>query len=301
MSEPVIKKRSSILAALFSLLSPGMGHLYVGKWKLAVAIPFLLMLILAIIGWSGLIFMSYGMSLSLLLVVIGYFVVMVSAIIYARDVRSHQLNASQRWYYYLAFLLAMTVINSSLMGQRDRLFGFEPFRIPAASMLPTLLTNDFIIVDTSAYHAQPPQYGDLVVFDYPRDPEIKYIKRVIGKAGDHVAYTNKTLYINGKPLARETLDDYASPTVAKPLLHFHERIGEKHYQVTHDSTRPAIDFEYVIPDNSYFVMGDNRDNSNDSRYWGTVPHDYLHGRAEYIWLSIDENGSIRSERIGQRL
>ena len=301
MTDQIIKKRSPFLAAIFSLLSPGLGHLYVGKWKLAIAIPFILIFLMGLMGWSRLIFNSYGMSLLIVLMILAYLVVIISAFRYARNNNSQPLNASQRWYYYLVFLIAFGVLNSSLVDYRGKLFGFEPFRIPASSMVPALLVNDFVIVDVTAYHKVQPQHGDVIVFDYPRDPQIKYIKRVIAKAGDHVAYADKILYLNGQPVKREELGIYTGSESVEPMTKYREYLAETSYEIMHIDSRPAMDFEYIVPDNSYFVLGDHRDNSNDSRYWGVVPHDYLYGKAEYIWLSIDDNGNIRSDRTGMRL
>ena len=140
MAEQLIKKRHALLAALFSLISPGMGHLYVGKWQQAIFIPFVLLAIHALLGWSGLILLTHGMYVLLLCIVVLYLVVIVNAIIHARKTNSHHLNRSQRWYYYIIFLLGTSIINSTLVDYRAKLFAYETFHIPAASMLPNLLT-----------------------------------------------------------------------------------------------------------------------------------------------------------------
>ncbi|MDH5473100.1 MAG: signal peptidase I [Gammaproteobacteria bacterium] len=301
MTEPLIKKRHASLAVFFSLISPGLGHLYVGKWKLAMAIPFLLFLIPLFMGGSGLIFLSNGMSVVILLFAVVYLLVMASSFILARNPASHVLNVSQKWYFYILFLVVMAVLNASLVDYRGRLFGFEPFRIPAASMLPTLRVNDFLMVNTRAYKTSEPRRGDVVVFDYPRDTRIKYVKRIIAKGGDHLAYYDKILYINNQPVPRESAGTYQTDDPAEQMMLYMETLDDISYGITLNSSRPAMDAEYIIPEGYYFVMGDNRDNSNDSRYWGVVPRDYLYGKAEYIWLSLDAETGLRSDRIGVRL
>jgi len=178
-------------------------------------------------------------------------------------------------------------------------FLVEPFRIPSGSMIPSLYIGDFILVNKFAYGVRmpvfnkklveidDPQRGDVVVFKYPRDPSIDYIKRVVGVAGDHIAYYNKVLYVNGKPVKRKFESAYAGPgeklTANKYIEDLH---GVKHEMLIIPS-RPGLDAEYIVPEGHYFMMGDNRDNSNDSRYWGVVPDKYIVGNAFRIWLSWD--------------
>lgn len=301
MSQPITKKRYGILAVFMSILSPGMGHLYAGHWKQAISFPLMLLLIMALMGWSRLIFLSSGMFTTMLIIGLFYLFVMVSSFLLARDEASHHLNASQKWYYYILFFAVVASINTVLMDYRGKLFGFEPFSIPAQSMLPTLVVNDFLIVDTWAYSNSKPEPGDVVVFKYPRDPKIKYVKRVVGKSGDHMAYYDKVLYVNNKPLHREFVGPYNASYLPTELKEYKETIGNKVYGIALMPSRVAIDAEYIVPEGHYFVMGDNRDNSNDSRYWGVLPHDYLYGKAEYIWFSFDDEINVRSERIGMRL
>ena len=300
MTEQHIKKRHALLAALFSLISPGMGHLYVGKWQQAILIPFVLLASPALIGWTGLIFLSQGMYALLLLIAIFYLVVAVSAIMYARKISSHHLNRSQRWYFYIMFLVVSGIVNSVLVDYRGKIFAYETFYIPAASMLPNLLTGDYIIVDTYAYSNKQAELGDVVVFDYPKDRKVKYIKRIIAKGGDHISYNDKNLYINGKQIYRELVGPYQARGTYEEMDLYTELLAAKKYTIAHMQERPAINADYVVPDKHYFVMGDNRDNSNDSRYWGVLPEAYLKGKAMYIWLSVDDT-SIRSDRIGLRL
>lgn len=181
-----------------------------------------------------------------------------------------------------------------------RSFLVEPFRIPSGSMKPTLLVGDFILVNKFAYGIRlpvlgtklldlgGPERGDVAVFRFPRDTSLDYIKRIVGLPGDRVRYQNKVLYINGKPMSQELLGGF--PRECQGLARREARMlredleGVSHSILTCPSRRePPV--EFVVPEGHYFAMGDNRDNSNDSRYWGTVADKHLVGEAFLIWLS----------------
>jgi len=195
-----------------------------------------------------------------------------------------------------------------------RSFLVEPFRIPSGSMMPTLLIGDFILVNKFTYgirlpvintkliELNTPKRGDIIVFRYPKQPSVDYIKRVIGLPGDKIAYYNKQLYINGKHIKDLSLGRYQGIGQGKNMTGA-ELILENLETVEHDILRlpgaPSVEGVYVVPEGHYFVMGDNRDNSNDSRYWGTVPEKNLVGKAFFIWMSWDwQNKGIGFNRIG---
>lgn len=190
-------------------------------------------------------------------------------------------------------------------------FIVEPFRIPSGSMLPSLYIGDFILVNKFAYGVRlpvlnvkvfdtgEPERGDVVVFRYPRDPSLDYIKRVIGLPGDHVAYYNKVLYINGKPVGREFVGQYEGPGETH-ANEYRENLTESGHELLLKPGRPNnLEGEYIVPSGMYFVMGDNRDNSNDSRVWGPVPERNLVGKAFMIWMHWSD--SIRWNRIGDMI
>ena len=188
-----------------------------------------------------------------------------------------------------------------------RSFLFEPFQIPSGSMIPTLQVGDFILVNKFSYGIRlpvvdlkvvplgDPQRGDVMVFKYPEDPRINYIKRVIGVPGDIVTYSfDKRLYINGEPVPEQWLGEEPGSLGRAQL--FTEQLGEHSYQVRKENNRrmePSR--EWLVPEGHYFMLGDNRDNSKDSRYWndthispefmGMVPDSYIVGKASLIWLS----------------
>jgi signal peptidase I len=195
-----------------------------------------------------------------------------------------------------------------------RSFVAEPFRIPSASMMPTLLIGDFILVNKYDYgfrlpvlntlviRSKTPERGDIIVFRYPENPAIPYIKRVVGLPGDHIAYYDKTLFINGEPVEQEVLGKYKAIGSGKMMegasLRL-EMLDTVAHEILVDIERYSREVEGIVPDNQYFVLGDNRDNSKDSRYWGFVPDENLIGRAFLIWMNWDaRNGGIEWGRIG---
>jgi signal peptidase I len=198
-----------------------------------------------------------------------------------------------------------------------RSFIAEPFRIPSGSMMPTLLIGDFILVNKFSYGVRlpvvhtkvmdlgEPERGDVVVFRYPKNPSIDYIKRVVGVPGDHIAYYNKQLYVNGMPATQDLMGDYLEidPDQGKPgeLMYREDLTGVEH-DILIDKTRLSVEGEFVVPAGSYFVMGDNRDNSNDSRFWGVVPEENLVGKAFFIWMNWDfSKNSMQTSRIGNSI
>jgi signal peptidase I len=195
-----------------------------------------------------------------------------------------------------------------------RSFLAEPFRIPSESMMPTLVIGDFLLVNKFTYgirlpvinkkiiELNSPQRGDIVVFRFPKDPAVDYIKRVIGLPGDKVSYYNKQLFINDAPISQVPLGIYQGFGQGQDMtgcLQQMENLGSIEHNILIRSDAPTVEGSYVIPAGNYFVMGDNRDNSNDSRYWGTVPEENLVGKAFFIWMNWDwQNSGIGFDRIG---
>lgn len=194
-----------------------------------------------------------------------------------------------------------------------RSFLFEPFKIPSGSLEPTLLTGDFIFVNKYQYGLRlpvlnskfipvsEPKLGDITVFRWPVDPSLDYVKRILGTGGDRIQYTNKQFFINGEPIPQSfventtNLDAQGRPWVVEKLQ---ETIDGKTYDIYIRPDLPADDFEVVVPPGHYFAVGDNRDDSSDSRYWGFVPEENLVGKAAMIWMSWDTYAKrIRWNRI----
>ncbi|HBR96625.1 MAG TPA: signal peptidase I [Gammaproteobacteria bacterium] len=198
-----------------------------------------------------------------------------------------------------------------------RSFIFEPFRIPSGSMIPTLLVGDFILVNKFTYGIRlpvtntkildlsTPKSGDVAVFRFPRDPSLDYIKRIIGVPGDRIRYYNKTLTINGQPVPVEKIGLFQPPEASSPaqnLLELKENLQGVEHRALVSLDKRVINGEWVVPEGHYFVMGDNRDNSNDSRFWGYVPEENLVGKAMIIWMHWNWNtGGLAWERLGNRI
>ena len=204
-----------------------------------------------------------------------------------------------------------------------RSFLFEPFKIPSGSMIPTLMINDLILVNKFHYGVRlpvihrkvldnnSPQRGDVMVFRYPPKPSLDYIKRVVGLPGDELAYLNKKLTVNGVPVPKTILPDFFDEDTLRYSKQFAETVGSVQYRLLTDDDRPAFipgaeDFPdkqncrysseglvCKVPQGHYFLMGDNRDNSLDSRYWGFVPEKNIVGKAFFVWMNF---GNLK--RIG---
>lgn len=212
-----------------------------------------------------------------------------------------------------------------------RSFAYEPFRIPSASMMPTLLRGDFVIVERFAYGLRNPfnnkvwietghpQRGDIAVFKYPQDPSIDYIKRIVGLPGDKIVVDNEKLYI--QPKGSDKLELISNKIESKQLyMNFNpmypsekgveyqeDLLGVKHQILIDHQSRPLEYYftqdglsygEWIVPENNYFAMGDNRNHSRDSRFWGFVSDDYLVGKAFGIWFSFTSEDFVRMNRLG---
>jgi signal peptidase I len=196
-----------------------------------------------------------------------------------------------------------------------RSFLFEPFRIPSDSMMPTLLDGDFIFVNKFTYGLRlpvvnrqivamgKPGRGDVVVFRLPSDPSTNYIKRLVGLPGDHVVVKDKRVYINGE-LQAVTLDGMYPPFSSTPLAQVaYEKLGAVDHRTLYIAERPSVDFDDVVPEGHYFFMGDNRDNSRDSRFpeVGYVPAANVVGKAVRIWLNWRLPHAPIWDRIGDAI
>lgn len=197
------------------------------------------------------------------------------------------------WTQALVTLLAPLVVFFTL-----RWLVAEPFVIPSGSMIPTLLVHDHILVNKLAYGAHfpfskkwlmrwsSPKRGDIVVFRYPPQPDVFYVKRVIGLPGDRVVLDQGVLKINGQEIS---VEKYEPPPIRSlEESDSFEYFKEESHLVRYRSKIMASSEEVVVPEKSYFMLGDNRDQSQDSRYWGFVPEENLVGRAWLVWLACAE-------------
>jgi signal peptidase I len=262
--------------------------------------------------------LSFALFLFLLLAVTG--LVWLLEILFLGKRRSKE--AKQPWWveYSVSFFPVILIV--FLL----RSFLVEPFKIPSSSMVPTLLVGDFILVNKFTYGVRlpvvnrklielgSPQRGDVMVFRYPEDPSLDYIKRVVGLPGDRIEYRGKRLAINGAPVQVRQIDDYLSRERMQFSRRYVETLGRAEHEILLDEDAPALmapgrSFPFAsncnyntgglactVPPGHYFVMGDNRDNSSDSRVWGFVPDENIVGKAFFIWLNLNELGRFGSFR-----
>lgn len=230
--------------------------------------------------------------------------------------KKRQMGADEPWYVEYAKSFFPVILLVFLL----RSFLVEPFKIPSGSMMPTLLAGDYILVNKFTYGLRVPilnntffeighpKRGDVFVFHYPPEPTIDYIKRVVGLPGDKIQYQDKHLIINGKPLDVQFEDNYEYEMQGANIISA-QRSKEQLGDVQHDILIHDIPNQYntdapgaklldgetiTVPEGSYFAMGDNRDNSADSRVWGFVPERNLVGKAFFIWFNFDNFGRIGS-------
>jgi signal peptidase I len=230
----------------------------------------------------------------------------------------HKLLAQPWWLDWTAGLFPVILVVFLL-----RSFLFEPFKIPSGSMVPTLLVGDLILVNKYHYGVRlpvlnkkivanhDPKRGDVMVFRYPVDPRVDYIKRVVGIPGDEVAWLNQKLSINGQPVPTQALGEFYDEDSMRYVPMFSELLGTVEHRILVDPKRPAFfggdqksfpmhqNCRYQpegvvckVPPGHYFMMGDNRDNSQDSRFWGFVPDENIVGRAFFVWMNFGNLGRI---------
>ena len=234
---------------------------------IGVSLAFLILLMIFVTAGDLGILLLVGSIVSFLLMVVG---------LIAKN--TEIAKTGRGWFlpFFLIFIL--------------RTFLFEPYQIPSGSMLPGLKVGDFILVKKFTYgikvnrtgppiaFGKDPELGDVVVFIPPNDHR-PFVKRLIGKPGDRITYINKKIYVNGKPINQKLLSEKDN------LRTYEETLNDKTIQIQQFTSRINYPEEWVVPKDMYFVVGDNRDNSNDSRYWGFVPRDNFMGTADYIWMS----------------
>ncbi|OGV52092.1 MAG: signal peptidase I [Legionellales bacterium RIFCSPHIGHO2_12_FULL_42_9] len=192
-----------------------------------------------------------------------------------------------------------------------RSFLLEPFRIPSGSLEPTLQVGDFVAVNKFAYGIRLPVFenkiipinnpktGEIVVFRWPPAPEYDFIKRVIGVAGDKVSYHNKVLTINGKKMKQTFIEYTTDESSGRAVAKYQENLAGVVHDIYVHPEVAAVDYDITVPAGYYFMMGDNRDDSADSRFWGFVADEYLRGKAFLVWLSWNsKTGGFRWSNIG---
>ena len=234
---------------------------------IGVSLAFLILLMIFVTAGDLGILLLIGSIVSFLLMVVGLIA------------KNTEITKTGRGWFLPFFLIFIL-----------RTFLFEPYQIPSGSMMPGLKVGDFILVKKFTYgikvnrtgppmaFGKDPELGDVVVFIPPHDHR-PFVKRLIGKPGDRITYINKKIYVNGKPINQKLLSEDDNIRI------YEETLNNKTIQIQQITSRINYSEEWVVPKDMYFVVGDNRDNSNDSRYWGFVPRENFMGTADYIWMS----------------
>jgi len=247
------------------------------------------------------------MNFTLLLVLLSAlsgFIVLLDKLIWAKQRGANQKEPKtvEHARAYFPVLLAVLALRS---------FIIEPFRIPSGSLEPTLNVGDFVAVSKFSYGIRlpllekkiidigKPKVGQIAVFRWPPDPSFDYIKRVIGVPGDVISYHDKKLSINGQPAQQTFLEYTIDESSEQAVARYQENLNGTIHNIYINPNDPAIDFDITVPKGAYFMMGDNRDDSADSRFWGFVPENNLRGRAFLVWMSWNgKKDNVRWKNIG---
>ncbi len=286
-------ERNPWVAGILGILLPGLGHLYLdlGRPELGIcwlATIELLVFAFALVARSPVLPPGLNMA-GILIPVAGYVFLTLSAARLAQSVRhTYKLGVWNRWYVYLGEIAVVLSI-SSLTSDITKKFVVQSYKIPAGSMAPTLLNGDHIYVDKLTYRGgNLPQRGDIIVFPFPEDESKEFIKRIIGLPGDTIQIRNKVVLVNGVRLDDKAFTQHIDPGFIEGHINPRDNFGP-----------------VTVPEGAYFVMGDNRDQSLDSRFWGFVRVEKISGKAVLIYWSGSIQGHwtewVRWERIGRRI
>jgi signal peptidase I len=296
--------RNPWLAALLSLLTPGLGQVYNGRMAKGLLLHGTLLAASAAAGlWMLLVPGAIpGVLAPLALLLLVWGCILADAVRDARRTgRSFRPRAYNRWYVYAALVLLSGFVVDPVRAAAFRRFIYESFRITGASMAPTLLPGDFVMVATRGFDAGALSRGDLIVFPGPHEPGRKLVSRVVGIAGDTLRMENKRLYVNGVTPEEPYIQhvdagrDVFVPAMLWQRGHVAAGVDTAGYRPTRDDWGPLI-----VPHGHVFVLGDNRDDALDSRDYGFIPAESVVGRPKRLYLSWDaEARRIRWERIGQ--
>jgi signal peptidase I len=276
----MVKRRSPFISVLSNIASTGLGHLYCGR-------PVRGILFFALVVASALsaaVFYQlthrfWVLAILFLGCILLFIAALADVFVIARHSRDYEIKWFNRWYLYLLYVGCAFLV-SELAGNIWEDF-IKPYKTPSSAMEPTLRIGDYYIVDRRIYKNNEPSRGDVVVFAFPKDTSILFFKRIVGLPGDTIEIKEKILYVNGKK-------------VNEPyVIYMGDETGE---------IKTIDDFGPVtVPPNSFFTLGDNRDRSFDSRYWGFVSREHLKGKALHVYFSRDVDGTIHWTRIGYKI
>jgi signal peptidase I len=298
---PSLSVKKGLAALLLSILTPGLGQIYNGQlWKGILSFGGLLgfSLVSTAVGLTH----SFGGLIAHVILALSIYLFLIGEAIFTavRQVRVDR-RPVHNWRSYAVGVSLLLINVLAVRGNvPDKIPGFRGYRMTAASMLPTLASEDRIVADTRYYRSHTPRRGDLIVFEFPYQDHPAYIKRVIGVPGDRIKIVDQQVYLNGQKQDEQfAYHDPAAPY--DPLLYNFPpaSTGELPSSMQPEWAEQIFSYvhkgEIVVPPNKYFTMGDNREHSWDSRYWGPIAQDKIFGKALYIYWSKDKS------RIGQTI
>jgi len=304
-------ERKPWIALLLGIFIQPLSWVYVGRLGTGLVVYSAVYGLIAFMGWTGLIQSVAGYYVSIVLVLALALISILVPFAIAKSVRSNFTPRwYNRWYGYLLALCIVAIPSVLITPERGRFFGFESFRIPSGAMMPTLEVGDYLIVDSRPRTVTKINRGDVFVFRYPnpehnpRKEGLNYIKRVIGLPGDEVTYRGKTLYINGKEVPQTDIGPFIGSgnegrRMAGAEIH-EEMLSEAKHQILKSGLLiPGREGTWRVLAGQYFAIGDNRDNSEDSRYWGAVPGQNVVGKASVVWMHWDTEGGFNWSRVGR--
>lgn len=263
-----LKKRKPILALLLSFITPGLGQIYNGQVKRGII--FYLLLIVTFLIYSFMRLKFYGGILFFVITLSLILFISLDVLINAIKLKQIALKPYNKWYIYLIIFVLSNLAILPLLNWTIKDKIAKAYKIPSITMEPTLLVGDHLIADMKIYRSEKPKRGDIVIFEYPKDPSKDFIKRAIGLEGEKVEIINKKIYINDK-----LLDDPWG---------YYESGGSPRDIRDLENFGPAL-----VSKESVFVLGDNRNNSQDSRHYGFVPINKIKGKALYIYWAKNKS------------
>lgn len=290
-----VKPKSKIIAILLNIFALGAGYFYIGKIKLGILfIPIIIVFHFLSIYISSFFNSAYIIIISIILT----FIFMISSFIIPSVLiykNKYKISKYSKWPYIIIFIISVNIFGLFFLEFITENSPARIFRIPASSMQDTVKIGDQLI----AYKTKKIKRGDLVVFQYPKNPEIFYLKRIIAKEGDIVAIKNKNLLLHlneGNKFIEDNFKNYKTTRIGDNLFIVNPYIKKfkgihNDLSVVKDNYQPYQLFDMMqiqIPKNEYFVMGDNRDHSNDSRFWGTVPKELIYGKTNFIYINLTD-------------
>jgi signal peptidase I len=276
-----IKERKPFTALILSFLTPGLGQLYNGQHNKALIYFFIIPFLYLIMGLFGLRRSITGLlfAIPIALLVITFFIFqLIDAFHRAKKWPKINLKIYNKWFIYLAIIIVFLFFINPFSTTMMRA-GTKTYKMRSASMAPTLKTGDFIMVDHEYYVKHKPKYGDLIIFKYPKDKSQNFIKRIIGTEDDKIELINDDLFINDKKLNLKSINNNT----------YEESLGRTDYQILTGHNRNDNFKPIIVTENSVFVLGDNRENSIDSRNFGCININDVIGKVLYIYWSKELN------------